>query len=197
MNKSRKNARRKPHTNMKRPVSIWASPKINMMMYRGTFENSAISTGTTGMISFTSSPSISSQSEYSVLQALFTEIHLLAWKVRITATQAVNGSVLHAQAVISVNMLFNQSVFTNPTSISSVENQTNPTTISTANVRPFTYVCKVPRLQYSNIVADSPNPVTPYAGSPGCFQMYANNLTPSTVYFDVQVMAIYTLRGRQ
>lgn len=187
----------RPHTNKKRNKSIWQSNKLNTMLYRGSFENSAVSTGTAGTISFTSSPSISSQSEYSVLQAIFTEVHLLAWKVRITATQAVNGSVLHAQAVVSVNMLYNQSVFTSPSSISSVENQTNPTTISTANVRPFVYTCKVPRLQYSNIVGDAPNPPTPFAGSPGCFQMYANNLTASTVYFDIQVMAIYALRGRQ
>jgi len=178
-------------------MRIWSSPTLNTCLFKGSFENSAIASGTTGNISFTSSPSIASSTEYSTLQNLFTEVKLFAWRVYITATQAANGLVNHGQVNIGINMLQNLSVFVNPSGITSVENLTQARVISTLDVRPFIFNIAVPKLEYSSITADAPSPVTPWAGSPGVLQYWSTGLTVSTVYLDSQVQCVWFLRGRQ
>jgi len=171
---------------------------VNTMIYKTSWTSGAMTSGTTGAISYISSPSISNTSEYSVIQALFTEVRLISFKVTLTPTQAVNGSVNHSRLVMGTNMLMNQNVNTAPTGWPSVENTTKQSFIMTAQVKQKTYNMVVPKgLEFSNIVGDAPSPVTPWAGSPGLMLFYGDGLTASTTYFQVNFTAVYGLRGRQ
>jgi len=181
----------------RKTAAIPQSP-VNTMVYKTSWTSGAMTSGTTGAISYISSPSIVNTSEYSVIQALFTEVRLISFKVMLTPTQPVNGSVNHSRLVMGTNMLMNQSVNTAPTSFSSVENTTHVRFVMTAQVRQQMYDMVVPKgLEYANIVGDAPSPVTPWAGSPGLMVFYGDGLTASTVYFQVNFTAVYGLRGRQ
>jgi hypothetical protein len=174
------------------------SPSLNSMIVRSTWTFPSLITSTTGTISFTMSPSIANSSEYSTYQTLFTEVKLVSFTVILTATELTNTSTSHGRLVISTNMLQNESTAVNPTSFGDVQNQTKPVRVSTYMVRPFRYRMPVPRgLEFANIVADAPNPPTPWAGSPGTVRMYAAQLTVSTNYFQLDGEAIWHLRGRQ
>ncbi len=168
------------------------------MLYRTTWTQTAMSSGTTGTMASWTSPSIVNSSEYSVITSLFTEVKLIRAHFILTPTQSTNGSVLHGPLVLSTNMLLNQNTGVTPTAYSDVQNQTRPVRFSTLNVRPSTYVMPVPPdLEYASISADAPDPATPWAGCPGTIRWYATGLTASTVYFQLHIDCVYALRGRQ
>jgi len=172
----------------------------NEMMYKTSWTQSALAAGTTGTISASISPSIQNSTEYSTMQSIFTEVKLLKFIVNFTPTQSTNGIVNHSNTVVGTNMVMNLNVFTPPTAYLGVENSSNVVTFNTAAVRVLRYRAKVPprgELDFANIVADAPNPVTPWAGSPGAVLVFAANLTSSTVYYQVNCYAWFHLRGRQ
>jgi len=164
---------------------------------RSSWTDGAMASGTTGAISYTLSPSIANSSEYSTYQALYTEVKLLSFRVILTPTQATNGLVNHSRMIVSTNMLMNMNSLTNPSSYIDVQNEDHAVRLSTLSVTPLTYYMSVPALDYANIVGDPPSPPTPWAGSPGLVRFFANGLTASTVYFQVDSEAVWKLRGRQ
>lgn len=177
------------------PRISWNSPVVNTMILKASWTQTALSSGTTGTIAYTTSPSIQNASEYSVLQNLFTEIRLLKAKVTLTSE---NFTSAQGMLVMSTNMNQNLNNMTNPTSFVDVENQTKARVVSTYQVTPLIYQMPVPpRLEFSTITNDAPATSTPYAGSPGAVRFYASGLTNSTSYFQILITCIYELRGRQ
>jgi len=172
---------------------------VNTMIYRTRWEYGLLNSGTTGTISAGNiSPSITNSSEYSTMQALFTEVRLLQATMTFVARVAFTGAVVNDALYIGTNMLFNNTTFTTPASINDVQNLTRMIVIQTYQQRPFRYRMPVPPgLEFTSITADSPALVSPWAGSPGCVVVYGTNLSITENYFSVHVEATYELRGRQ
>jgi len=186
---------RKPKNKSRSPPS--PSLGVNSMIYRTSWTQTSLSSGTSGIMASWTSPSITHSSEYSVVSSLFTEVKLLSAKFIFTPVQAANGSVNHSALLVSTNMLLNENTGTDPASYTDVQNQVRPVRISTLDVKPLIYHMVVPRaLEYANIAADAPNPPTPWAGSPGIIRWYSSGGTASTVYFQLHVETTYILRGR-
>jgi len=168
------------------------------MTVRTTWTATSLVTGTTGTMSSWTDSSIVHSSEYSVYSSLFTEVRLISSKYIFIPVQATNGSVVHGTVVVCTNMLENGSTGSNPASYTDVQNGTRPIRLPTVAVRSINYNLPVPGgLEYANIAADAPSPATPWAGSPGTVRWYATNLSVSTVYFNLHIESIYSLRGRQ
>ncbi len=171
---------------------------LNEMVVQTSWTKGSLSSGTTGSVNSWTSPSIISSSEYSVYQALFTEVKLVSCKMIFTPTQATNGSVLHNTLVVATNMLENETTAVTPTGFGDVTNGTRPVRIASVSVRPFTYSMPVPPgLEFANLVADAPSPATPWAGSPGVVKWFGTGFTASTVYWTCHVVCVFHLRGRQ
>jgi hypothetical protein len=187
-----KNKARQRDRHIQRPLPV------NSMIYKSTWTDSALASGTTGAVSYTISPSISSSSEYSTMQAIFTEVRLLKCYTILSPTQSTNSSVNQSYIAIATNMLFNANSFTQPTNYPSVENSTKVARANSTSTRNFKYDMRVPKkLEFANIVGDNPSPPTPFAGSPGLIVIYGSGFTSSTVYWQVSVTAVFELRGRQ
>jgi len=169
----------------------------NVIPYKMQF-SLTLTAGTTGMISYAISPSISQSSEYSVIQALYTEVKLLRCRMIFTSLVAIYATDSHGRLIISTNMLMNLNAYTAPTNIAAVQNQKRVKKILTLQIAPQKYNMYIPKsLEYANIVADAPSTVTPWAGSPGVVLIYSQNLTNTVPYFLVDVECWYSLRGRQ
>jgi len=182
----------------KRKTSSVPRMGVDKMIYRSTWTQTSVSSGTTGTLSSWTSPSIIGSSEFSVISSLFTEVKLLKARFIFTPTQATNGSVNHFALVVSTNLLENQNTGVTPTAYSDVQNQTSPIRFSSSSVLPLIYSMSVPRnLEFASIASDAPSPATPWAGSPGVVKWYATGGTPSTIYFQLHVECLYMLRGRQ
>lgn len=186
----------------KRPVDAYSPPiglPLNSMFLKGQWYFGALNTSTSGTIARGSiSPSISFSSEYSVVQNLFTEIRLIAATIIFTPTTMTESTLVQGRLMVGTNMLFNGTTFTTPTSATGVQNTTHPIDLCTYGVRPVRYRMVVPSsLEYSSVTGDIPTIPTPYAGSPGCVVVWGDNLTVSTNYFQVDIHAIWHLRGRQ
>jgi len=179
-------------------VSLSVSLGINKMIYKTRWEFGLVSSGTSGTIAVSNiSPSIVNSSEYSTVSSLFSEVKLL--RCQIVITQRLQGGEIVSRLMVGTQMQANQSVPGTVTSISNVQNLARLVyiTIGAPSIRPVHYNMVVPRsLDYASITADAPSPVTPWAGSPGCIYMWANNTTASADYFHVDVLATYMLRGR-
>lgn len=186
-------------TRIRRPKrQVPRSIATNEMILRTSWTQTSVTSGTTGTMASWTSPSIIHSSEYSVVSSLFSEVRLRRATLIFTPTQSANGSVNHVALVVSCNMLLNENTGTDPASYTDVQNQTRPVRLSTLSVRPLNYRLTVPRdLEFANIAGDAPNPPTPWAGSPGIVRWYATGGTPSTVYFNLHIDAVYHLRGRQ
>jgi len=95
-------------------------------------------------------------------------------------------------------MFMNFTNMTNPTAFTDVQNATNPRRVATYQVRIYTYRMPVPPgLEYAPINNDAPATSIPYAGSPGAVRIFGNGFSNTTNYFDVDVEAVWMLRGRQ
>ncbi len=186
-------------TRRKRSKNIPRAVGLNSMLYKTQWEYGGLSTGTSGTIARGDiSPTIANSSEYSLLQSLFTQVRLLRCTVIFTGQAQSLSTVSQGRMFCSTNMIFTAATNTTPTSALQVQNQTRVFTITTNSVTPVRYLMPVPSdLEFSNITSDSPSTPTPWAGSPGCVCLWADNLTPSTAYFRVDVEAVYHLRGRQ
>jgi len=172
--------------------------RVNSMIYKTTWTDSAVTSGTTGAITYTVSPSIVSSSEYSTMQAIFTEIKLISFRVVLVPVQSNSTSVTHSYIAMATNMLMNGTTFTQPTTYPSVENSTKVVRVNSTAVRNFSYLMPVPRnFEYQSIVGDAPTIPTPWAGSPGLVLIYGANFSSSIVYWQISVTAVYALRGRQ
>jgi len=168
------------------------------MTVRTTWTATSLVTGTTGTMSSWTDSSIVHSSEYSVYSSLFTEVRLISSKYIFIPVQATNGTVVHGTVVVCTNMLENAATGSNPASYTDVQNGTRPIRLPTVAVRSINYNLPVPGgLEYANIAADAPSPATPWAGSPGTVRWYSTNLSVSTVYFNLHIESIYSLRGRQ
>jgi len=169
------------------------------MMYLTRWEaKNELATGTAGTISATYSPSIQSSSEYSVLQNLFTEIRMVSGTFTFTPIGVTNTTIEHGRLWVGTNMIFTFATFTNPTASTQVQNTTRATRVPTFITRAFRYRFPVPpKLEFANITADSPSTATPWAGSPGALVVWADSLSASTKYFNVDFSGVYHLRGRQ
>jgi len=198
----RKHAPRTKRGSTKKRIDAYNPPKgmaINSMLVKSQWYFGALNTGTSGTISRGSiSPSVSFSSEYSVYQNLFTEVKLLACTVVFTPTTMTESALVQGRLMVGTNMIFNGTTFTAPTSATNVQNTAHPIDLCTYGVRPVHYRMVVPRsLEYSSITGDIPTIPTPFAGSPGCVVVWGDNLTVSTNYFQVDIHAIWHLRGRQ
>lgn len=170
---------------------------VNEMMYRGGFEFGPVSSGTTGQISDAYGFSISSASEYSVLQNLFTECKLVSMVFRFVCLTP-NGAQNFPEVILGVNRSMNSTTSSTPTSYSSVQNLMKSRVFSSFRTTPYAYRIPVPRgLEYSLITADAPATITPWAGSPGALLVWADHASNSTNYFTGFVVGIWHLRGRQ
>jgi len=176
------------------------TPMLDQMCQRHTWDYGVLTSGTTGIISFSDmSPSISNFTEYSVLSSLFTEVKLLSAFAEFAPLDNISSS--HAQGLLYVgtNMGFNKNSNTTPTSVSQVENLNLMKTVSTSIVRPVRVRMKVPKgLDFTLITADAPATETPWAGSPGCIVGISGSgtLANSVRYFYVRFTAIHWFRGR-
>lgn len=174
---------------------------INSMILRTRWEYGALSTGGAGTIANGNvSPSISNSSEYSSIQNFFTEVRLLKCTITITSNANSSTTLVNGRLMLATNMLGNQNAPISVTSATQVQNSTKLKYIQVGPsfLRPVRYSMPVPKdLEFSNIVADAPATVTPWAGSPGVIVMWANHLTLSVQYYVVDVEATYELRARQ
>jgi len=182
-----------------RPTNPTRSLRLNSMFIRERWNYGPLNTGTAGTVSHGDlSPSISSTSEYSILQSLFTEVRLIKATIVFTSATQTLASVIQGRLMVGTNMLFNKTTFTNPTGLVSVQNTANPKDFSTFSVVPHRYQMVVPPgLEFSSITNDVPSTATPYAGSPGAVVVWGDNLTAATNYFNVDIIAVFQLRGRQ
>lgn len=177
-------------------------PAQNGMTYTTRWEYGILTSDSKGSISISDiAPSISNSSEYSTVSSLFTECKLLSCSLTITNCvdiATVGSPVRNGELLLCTQMQANQSVNTPPTGTSAVSNGAFLRLFAIGNtVEPFQYRMKVPRrLEYASITADAPNPVTPWAGSPGAVYAYAQDLTPFAGYCKVFVTCTYALRGR-
>ncbi len=159
-----------------------------------------VSSGTSGVLSAADiSPSVSLMSEYSTLQSLFGEIKLLACTV--VFTNACTSASVNGRLMIGTQMQASLgSHASTPLSASQVENLSQVRYINLGYSvfdRPFYYRMVVPRsLEYSSITSDSPNPPTPWAGSPGIVYIFGDGLSASFQYLKVDIIATYALKAR-
>jgi len=173
---------------------------LDQMCQRHTWDYGALSSGTTGIISFADmSASIQNFTEYSVLSSLFAEVKLLTAFAEFAPLDNISSS--HAQGLLYVgtNMGFNKNTTTVPTSVSQVENLSGMRTVSTSINRPIKVRMKVPKgLDFTLITADAPATETPWAGSPGCLVGISGSgtLSNSVRYFYVRLTAVHWFRGR-
>ncbi len=197
---SRRGPKRKrggTRSRMRRTTSLVSQP-VNTMVYRTSFQLGPLSSGTTGAMAESFGLSISSSSEYSTLQNIFTEVRLISAVIRFAAVQSNGSTTTQGIVWIGTNLVMNGTTFTLPSAVSNVSNCTRALTFPTNIVRPFIYVVPVPpALEFSNLTADAPATVTPWAGSPGVVQMWADHLTNSTAYLMASMQCTYLLRGRQ
>jgi len=172
---------------------------LNEMMLLTRWEaKNELSSGTSGTISATYSPSIQQSSEYSTLQNLFVEVKLVRCTVTFTGIAVTNTSVEHGRMWCGTNYSYTFATFTNPTNAAGAQNTTRCQRIPTYLTRAYQYNYPVPpKLDYSLITADSPTTPTPWAGSPGAIVVWAEALSASTKYFNVDFSVVYHLRGRQ
>jgi len=189
--------RKTPKTRRKARKGVPRGLGLNSMMLKTAWTLPAITTGTTGTIAYTSSPSIANSPEYSVLQSLFTEVKLVRFTVVLTPIAVGLASIVHGSVIMGTNMRMNQAIAVNPAAANAVENTTKVQYISTTRLNPIFYRAPVPRdLMFSDLVADAPNPVTPFAGSPGTVLIFGTAMTVSTAFFAISQRAVYILRGR-
>lgn len=190
---SAKKRMKRPRRKTKFPMRVRDG---NVIPYKYSYA-AIIASGTTGIVSNSLSPTIQNSSEYSTLQALYTEIKLLKCNIIFTS-MVPNTTTGQSRVVVATNMNMNNSVFTLPAALSDVQNSKNVKIFPSSAPFPRVYRMFIPRfLEYSNIVADAPNPVTPYAGSPGIVQVYGSGFNNSTNVFTVDIICWFMLRGRQ
>lgn len=174
---------------------------INSMILSTSWTEGPISSSSTGTIATTVGVSISNAPEYSVLSSLFTQVHIISAVLTFSPKAGTSNTatgVLQGRVWCGTNMIYNSNNAVTPAAYSDVLNLPGRKLISTSSVRPVPVRLVVPpSLEYSGITTDSPSTVTPWAGSPGVFQIYGSSLTASMEYFDLDVRAVYSLRGRQ
>lgn len=171
---------------------------LNEMRYLTRWEVVGLSSGTSGTMSDCHSPSIQSSSEYSILQSLFTEIKLVSGTFIFTGQAQSLSTVAQSRLWVGTNMIFTNGTFSNPTSVTQVQNLTRVVQVPSNLIRPYRYRYPVPPgLEFSNITQDSPTTATPWAGSPGMLCWWGDGFTPSTAYFKVDFVGVFHLRGRQ
>jgi len=181
-------------------VPLWKRVPLNYMVQRHTWDYGVLSTGTTGVLSFSDmSPSIQNFTEYSTLSSLFLETRLISCSATFISLDANAADVAQGALYVGTNMSFTANTHTTPTSASQVENLPGMKIIPTQIVAPVVVQMVVPKdLEYSLITADSPATPTPWAGSPGNLVGLSTGtfLTTSRRYFFVKVTAIHEFRGR-
>ncbi len=105
--------------------------------------------------------------------------------------------IVHDRLLIGTHPSYNATTFTNPASAAGVENSQGFVEIHTATDRVLHYYMWLPKdVGYSTLGEDAPTIPTPYAGSPGAVQVWAQDLSVSQNYFSVQCTAVWALRGR-
>jgi len=187
------------HRKGRRKQVIARTPMLNEMIYRWTVEGGDLVSGTTGAISFVSSPTLQNSSENTSIQTLFSEVRLISYRVVYTPTQSVNSSVLQSTFIVGTNMVFNNTTNSSPAAFTAVQNLKNSRSIASCNVRPISVSMFVPKnLEFLSTAtgSDVPTIPAPYAGSPGCLVGYGTGFTNSTTYFKEQQIVIMHLRGR-
>jgi hypothetical protein len=158
-----------------------------------------VSSGTTGIISTFFSPSILSTTEISALTTLYSTVKLIAFEVMLTPKLAVNPTSVsaHSTLFIATDQSENGSTAVNPANSSLVVNGDNLKTYATCDIKAIHYFMSVPSsLEFSPIGDDVPTIQTPWAGSPGVVNLWAENLSNSAAYFHAATRAQYILRGR-
>jgi len=200
----KRSSRTRPKSKRKggqRKFRVVRAPMLDQMLQRHTWDYGALSSGTTGIISFADmSPSIQNFTEYSTLSSLFSEVKLVSAYVEFLPLDNISSS--HAQGILYVGTRqdFNKNVTSVPTSVSQVENLKGMRTISTSIVKPVRVRLAISTrgLEFSQISADAPSPVIDYAGSPGCLIGISGSgtLNNSIKYFYARLTAVHHFRGR-
>ncbi len=178
--------------------SVGRQLAVNEMLFKVSWTEATLSSSSTGTLSNSTSPSIVGASEYSVISGLFTQVRIVRATLVFTSKQQTDGTISQGRIMIGTNMNMNYTVFTLPTNYAAVQNTTKKATVASYLVRPYRYVFPVPpNLEFADIKADAPSPVTPWAGTPGVVQLYGDGFTASTAYFQIDWEdVVYHLRGR-
>jgi hypothetical protein len=189
--RSTKPARRR---RMVTPGKLLAPSSINLvysMMLQGESTLTSTSSGEIkSFIPFDPSSAGYSFNEWSTLSALYQEVKFVLMEIQLIPYQyAGPGSPLY------VSYRFDTS--TAPTSVSDV--------INSASLRLFNVTRDTTTLGM-RVIARARGPLnwsptstvvtTPYAGCPGCFQLYGNTYDATTPLCLVRVRAVYAFRGR-
>jgi len=170
---------------------------LGMLTYQNRFEVGLITTGTSGTISFSVSPTIQNSSEISGLTTLFSEVKLVYAVLTLATRSPAVTSIFHGSMLIGTNMEMNATTFTAPSSTISVQNLERKAEYSTSCLTIQRYKMRIPgNLDFQPIGGDCPTIPSPYAGSPGMILGWADNLTASTSYFIAHLTTIHICRGR-
>jgi len=206
MDKKSQNSKPRRRRTGKKPKSVFGklmpfdSKLLNERFYKSSYSEATLSSSTAGAITSSIGVSIANSSEYSLLTSQYTEVKLVRARLKIMSRRPLDSSVtaLTARIGIGTNMIMNNTTFTLPSSANDVNNLPDVAFYMSCAIVPRTKELIVPKdLMYSNLTADAPATVTPWAGSPGTFQVYGSGFTPSLDYFIIQLDVIWHLRGRQ
>jgi len=193
----RKSSRRQVKKRPGKKRQMLPRSPIGMLTYQNRFEVGVLTSGTSGTISFSVSPTIQGSSEYSGLSTLFSEVRLVSAMLTIATRSPAVTSIFHGSILIGTNMEMNATTFTAPTSTVSVQNLERKAEYSTSALTVQRYKMRVPAaLDFQPIGGDCPTIPSPYAGSPGMILGWADNLTASTSYFICHLTTIHICRGR-
>ncbi len=158
-----------------------------------------LTSGTSGTISNSTSPTIQNMTELSYVQGLYTSVRLIRCIITYSPIATNSTSVNQGRLIVGTNMAMNGTTNTPPTANSSVENLRNVKFIFTGEKKIHTYDMYVPRgllFLPTTSGADVPTLPEPFAGSPGVVQHWSDTLTASTNYFEVNVTCIHQFANR-
>jgi len=169
----------------------------NEMLLKTAWSHFALTSNGSGVLGDFIGPTITNTNEYSTIASLFTEVKLMACEIHLISRNPYSTGTTSSTITLGTDMGINNATAVAPTTIDNVINSSNVKDFASTNPRPVTYVMSVPKsLEFSAIAADAPNPVTPWAGSPGAVLIFGTGMANTTAYFDVRVYATYHLRGR-
>jgi len=169
-------------------------------IFKTSWAENPLSSGSTGNISATFSPSLQYSSERAAIQALFGEIRLIAYEVLITPLLAVSPTASQSYVTLGTNRVYNATTFTLPTDITDVSNLLMNVDLPSTKQLLTRYSMVVPQgLLYLSSAdgADVPTVPAPGAGSPGAIVAWGTGFDNNTPVWNVRSRAIFQARGRR
>jgi len=166
-------------------------------LFRTSWTTSELTSGTSGTISAVYGASVQYSSEFSALNVLFTTVRLRGFRVTLIPKLTTTTTAIHSVVLLATHASYNGTTYTLPADAKAVENTQKMVQFHTGRDVPMSYYMWLPKnLDYSALTNDNPVTPDPGAGSPGAVVIWAEGLTASLRYFQVQLSAIFQLRGR-